>query len=178
MNFTTTEVLARAPEEVSMLDMIAAHPFLRGMSAEHIEELGAFAMLTEFQENQLIFEEGGIANRFYLLLEGRVALEAPIQDRGIIPIGTVAAGDVVGWSWLFAPHYWRFNARAVERTKAIFFYGTRLRERAEEDHELGYELITRTAAVVLERLQATRRRLVSFYETHPYLPLDRVPGQI
>ena len=45
-------------------------------------------------------------------------------------------------------------------TKAIFFYATPLRDEAENDHELGYELFKRVAQVMLKRLQATRRRLL------------------
>jgi hypothetical protein len=63
---------------------------------------------------------------------------------------------VLGWSWLFAPYYWRMDARAIEATNAIFFYGTRLRQEAEQDHDLGYELMRRVAAVAIQRLQAAR----------------------
>ena len=67
---------------------------------------------------------------------------------------------MLGWSWLLPPYYWQFDARAVEATKAIFFYATPLRDEAEEDHELGYQLYKRISAVMLKRLQATRRRLL------------------
>jgi len=36
--------------------------------------------------------------------------------------------------------------------KAIFFYGTRLREQCEQDPAFGYELMKRTAEVVIKRL--------------------------
>ena len=58
-----------------------------------------------------------------------------------------------------SPHYWNFNARAVEPTRAIFFYGTRLRGQCEEDADLGYELMKRFTQVMIERLQFMRSRL-------------------
>ena len=67
---------------------------------------------------------------------------------------------MLGWTWLFPPYYWHFDARAVEPTLAIFFYGTRLREKSEVDAELGYELMKRMVAVIIRRLQATRRQLL------------------
>jgi CRP/FNR family cyclic AMP-dependent transcriptional regulator len=125
--------------------------------------LAGSAMPAEFKTGELILSEGSSANRFYLLLSGEVALESPPQqredERQPVLIETIGAGSVLGWSWLFPPYYWHFDARAVEPVKAIFFYGTRLREQCENDHELGYELMKRTAGVVIERLQATRRRL-------------------
>jgi CRP-like cAMP-binding protein len=70
---------------------------------------------------------------------------------------------VLGWSWLFPPYLWRFDARAATPTKAIFFYGTRLRELCEENHDLGYELMKRVSDIVIKRLQAARRELVEVH---------------
>jgi CRP-like cAMP-binding protein len=119
------------------------------------------AMPVEFKTGEIIFSEGGVANRLYLLLRGRVALESPIDmEHEPVAIETVGPGSMLGWSWLFPPYYWHFDARAVTPVKAIFFYGTRLREQCESNHELGYELMKRVCGVVIERLQATRRHLV------------------
>ena len=117
-------------------------------------------MLMQFEAGQQIFQEGDWANRFYLILDGEVALESSVKDRGIVPIQTIGAGEVLGWSWLFPPYYWHFDARALRPTTAIFFYGTRLRERCEQDHDLGYGLTMRMAEIMMKRLQATRRRLL------------------
>jgi CRP-like cAMP-binding protein len=78
-----------------------------------------------------------------------------------MPIQTIGPGDVLGWSWLFPPYYWNFDARALEPTTAIFFYGTRLRDECEQDKALGYELMKRMTAVAIQRLQATRRQLLA-----------------
>ena len=73
---------------------------------------------------------------------------------------TIGRNDVLGWSWLFPPYYWHFDARATAATKVIFFYGTWLRENCERDHDFGYEMMKRMSAIIIERLQATRRKLV------------------
>ncbi len=137
-----------------------AHPFLLAMSPAHLDALATCAMPTRFEAGQLIFREGEIANRFYLLTEGRVQLEAEAADRPGIPVAELNAGDVLGWSWLFPPYTWNFTARAIEPVKALFFYGTWLRERCEAEPALGYELMKRTSALVIRRLQATRQQLV------------------
>ena len=117
-------------------------------------------MFTKFKPGELIFREGDPANRFYLILEGKVSLESHARETGVTPIQCVEDGEVLGWSWLFPPYYWHFDARAVEATDAVFFYGTPLREECEADHDLGYELVKRMAEVMMKRLQATRRRLI------------------
>jgi CRP/FNR family transcriptional regulator, cyclic AMP receptor protein len=146
----------------SLDSMLLRHPFLEGMKPEHLEIMAACAMQTCFEERQSIFREGDSANRFYLIQEGRVVMETETAERSVIPIQIIGPGDALGWSWLFQPHYWQFDARALEPTKALFFYGTRLREYCEQDHDLGYELMKRVAAVIVKRLQATRRQLIRF----------------
>lgn len=140
--------------------IVTNHPFLQGMKSEHLKLLADSAMESSFAADELIFREGDPANRFYLLQEGRVALEMRGKEHSVIPVQIIGAGDVVGWSWLFPPYYWHFDARAVSATKAIFFYGTRLRERCEEDPCLGYDLMKRMAGVIVARLRATRHQLV------------------
>jgi CRP/FNR family cyclic AMP-dependent transcriptional regulator len=135
------------------------HPFLKDMSPEHVKVLQECSMRCHFDAGELIFQEGEIANRFYLIQKGKIALvsknEAQSQQ-----IQVIGAGDVLGWSWLFPPYTWYFDARAVEATEAIFLYGTRLREACESDPGLGYDLMQRMSKVIIERLQATRRQLI------------------
>jgi len=116
-------------------------------------------MPVDFKPGDLIFREGEAANRFYLIGEGRVQLGAEALDRPDVLVDYIGEGDVLGWSWLFPPYTWNFTARAVEPVRAVFFYGTWLRDAAEKDHDLGYELTKRIAQVVIQRLQSTRRRL-------------------
>ena len=135
-----------------------AHPFLHGLSAEHLARLVECAMTTEFRPGQVIFREGAMANRFYLILAGRVAVELTAPDRPPLLIDHVGAGEVLGWSWLFPPYGLHFTAEAVEPVRAIFFYGTWLRERCEENPALGYELAKRVSGVVMHRLEAMTRK--------------------
>jgi CRP-like cAMP-binding protein len=117
-----------------------------------------------FDAGQFILREGEDANYFYLIRHGKVALEIFAGHRGPITVETLEDGDIVGWSWLFPPYRWRFDARAVEITRAIALDGKCLRTKSEQDHDLGYELLKRFARIVEERLQATRLQLLDVYE--------------
>ena len=149
----------RSPLWLQRYALIAGQAFFQGLSTWQLVLLTDDALEMEFVPDQQIFREGSQANRFFVILEGKVVLESEAEDGTMIPIQTLGPGDDLGWSWLFPPFTLHFSARATERTKAIFFYGTRLRERCEADHDLGYELMKRVAEVMVERLQATRRQL-------------------
>jgi CRP-like cAMP-binding protein len=110
-----------------------------------------------------LFREGDVADRFYLIRHGHVALQVFIPGQGRITIETIAAGEVLGWSWLFPPYRWHFDAQALELSRAIAFDGACLRAKCDEDHDLGYMLMQRFAQVMTQRLQATRLQLLDLY---------------
>ena len=148
---------------------VAAHPFLIGMSEHHIRLLADCAMRSHFDADQVIFREGETANRFYLIERGEVVLESFMAGSQAATIDTVRDGELLGWSWLFAPYVWHFTARAKQPTEAIFFYGTVLREYCERDQALGFELFKRMSEVMTRRLQGARGRLISLYQADPSL---------
>ena len=140
---------------------LAAHPFLKGMSSHHLELLALCAMPTEFEAGQTIFLEGDPANGFYLVETGNVVLEGKTADGKSVVIDTVTAGQPLGWSWLFAPYLWHFDARAREACKAICLSGIMLRQHRDDDPTLGHELLKRISEVVVRRLQAARNKLAA-----------------
>lgn len=139
---------------------VTAHPFLLGMKQQHIALLADCAMATRFEAGQAIFRAGEHANRFYLIESGQVAIEASFNGRSPVTIDAVKSGDLLGWSWIVPPYVWHFDARALELTKAIFFYGTVLSEYCEKEPTLGYELFKRMSVVMLRRLQSAREQML------------------
>ena len=59
---------------------VAAHPFLIGMGDRHVRLLADCAMRSHFHASGVIFREGEAANRFYLIVRGKVGL-------GIVDLG-------------------------------------------------------------------------------------------
>jgi CRP-like cAMP-binding protein len=152
-----------------MIAILEVQPFLKGMTTPQLELLAKDSLPAEFRADEKILNEGGAANRFYLILEGRVDVESPVQGDEAVHIQTLGPGDLLGWSWLFPPYYWHFDARAVTPAKAICFYGTHMREVCEADHDLGYEFMKRVSEIVIKRLQAVRRELVR-HDTNLHTP--------
>ena len=144
--------------------LIAQQPFFKGLNSQQLQLLAVSALEMKFETGATIFEEGSPANRFYLILTGRVELSSEMEDRNVIPVQTIGPGEDLGWSWFFPPYSMHFTARALEPTSTIFFYGTRLREQCEQDHELGYQIMKRIAEVATQSLRATQRRLMQYID--------------
>ncbi len=138
-----------------------SHPFVHGMKPEYLTLLADGAKKVQFKLGELLFREGEPANQFYLIESGKVALEAHEPADGTMLVQTLGAGDVLGWSWLFPPFTWHFQARVIEPTCAITLNGAHLLASAERNREFGYEIMKRVAQVVIQRLQATRKQLLA-----------------
>jgi len=143
--------------------ILAEHPFFKGLDPRYLQLAVGCASNVRFNAGEFVFHESEEANHFYLIREGKVALEVFAPSRGSLTIQTLEDGEILGWSWLIPPYYWRFDARAIEMTRAIALDGKCLRAKCEEDHDLGYELLKRFASILGQRLDATRFQLLDIY---------------
>ena len=141
-------------------DLLTQQPFLAGLSASQLDRLSYWSRRTVFHTGARLFEEGHRADRFWLLREGHVTLDTDVPGRGLVIVETLGPQSVLGWSWLFPPYRWHFSASAVETTLAVELDGPGVRELCERDHDLGYELMRRFLTLVVDRMQATRMRLL------------------
>jgi CRP/FNR family cyclic AMP-dependent transcriptional regulator len=144
-------------------ELIAASPVFAGLAESYLQVIAGCAINEHHPAGTSLFREGSPAERFFLLRKGAVALEVHAPGRGALVIETFHPGDVVGWSWLFEPYLWQFDGRTTEPTSLVGFDGACLRDKCEADHELGYQLMRRFAASIVERLQATRLQLLDVY---------------
>ncbi len=143
--------------------LLAEHPFLAGMSDRLVKLIVGCASNVVFKAGQYILREGEDADTFYFIRHGTVAVEMFVPHKGPLTVRTRTAGEVFGWSWMVPPYKWHFDARAVELTRAVVLDGKCLREKCQEDNELGYELMKRIALIIAERLEATRLQLMDIY---------------
>jgi len=146
---------------ITMADLITEQPFFAGMRPRHLERLSYYARRSVYHGGTRIFTEGARANRCWIIRDGAVRLDAHVPGGPDVSIETLGPGSVLGWSWLNPPYTWQFTAVATEPTLTIEFPGTELRQLCAADAELGYELTRRLIGVVVDRLQATRGRIVS-----------------
>ncbi len=143
--------------------VLAEHPFFSGIDPRYLELVVGCASNLRLNAGEFIFHEGEEADHFYLIREGKVSLEVSAPGRARLTVHTLGGGDILGWSWLVPPYYWRFDARAEELTRAIVLDGKCLRDKCEADHELGYELLKHVVSDFGRLLDATRFRLLGLY---------------
>jgi CRP-like cAMP-binding protein len=145
--------------------LLRLHPFVMDLADEHMQTLIGCATNAVFEEGAYLIHEGQVAEKFYLIRNGRVALEMDASERGPLRVQTLGPGEVLGWSWLISPYRWHFSGCAVTDVRAIALDGKCLRTKCENDNRFGYEMLKRLAQVVGSRLEATQRQLLDVYGT-------------
>jgi len=116
-----------------------------------------------FVPRERVFRQGGSADQCYLIRHGRVSVELCSPHQGPVIIQTLGEGEVLGWSWLFPPYQWYFDARALEPTSAISLDAVCLRSKCDQNPKLGYELMKRFSGIMHERTHAARLQVMEIY---------------
>ena len=147
-------------------EILQEHSFFADAPAALIRLVAGCARNHMFHAGEYLFHEGEPANEFFLIRQGKVALEINAPGHAPITFETLGVGEFAGASWLIPPYRWVFDARAVELTRATGIDAACLRGKCEADHDLGYEMMKRFLPALVKRLHATRLQILDVYGQH------------
>lgn len=141
-------------------------PLFAGLDDTHAKLVAGCARNCRFEAGRYLFHENDPAKEFFLIREGKVALDVVAPGQTPIVFSTLDEGEVVGASWLVPPYRWMFDARAVTPTRALGINAECLRGKCEQDHDFGYTMMKRFLPVFVQRLHATRLQMFDVYGKH------------
>ena len=147
----------------TIADLLLGHPFFDGMDPKYVALVAGCGQNVHFAAGAYLAREGEPADRFFAIRHGSVAVETYVPSRGALTLQTLGEGEILGWSWLFPPNVWQFDARARDEVRAVAFDGACLRGKCDADPVLGYDMMKRLARLVSSRLEHARRQLLDIY---------------
>jgi CRP-like cAMP-binding protein len=139
---------------------------LRSLSAEHRRRLMHVAREVTIPQGTRLFEEGGPADRFWIIRTGRIELDMRVPGCPAAVIENIGHNELVGWSWLFVPHVWHLGAEATTPVRAYEFDAAAVRFMCQDDPDLGNDVTRWVGQIVAHRLRAARTRLLDLYAPH------------
>lgn len=142
---------------------IAAHRFCGGLDVAHVSALADNASEVHLSAGTFAIRRGRPADALYLLTAGDVAIELHDPIAGPLTLETLHAGDPLGWSWLYEPRTWSFDAMCLTDVTSIRIDAAGLRELIDTDTAFGREIALRMGAVVADRLLHARIALVDVH---------------
>lgn len=136
---------------------------LRSLSAEHRQRLMRVAREVSIPQGTRLFEEGGRADRFWVIRTGTIELDMRVPGQRSAVIENLGHNELVGWSWLFAPPVWHMGAEATTPVRAYEFDATAVRSMCQDDPALGRDVSKWVGQVLAHRLRSARTRLLDRY---------------
>ncbi|MFJ6569502.1 cyclic nucleotide-binding domain-containing protein [Streptomyces sp. NPDC091292] len=146
--------------------MTQATRLLSALSPDHRHRLMTLAQEVSFPQDVRIFEEGGAADRFWVIRSGSVSLDLSLPDRRRVGVDLLHPGDLLGWSWMFPPHQWDFGAEAFSQVRAYEFDAPAVRRLCDDEPALGLVLLRTIAEILAHRLETARTKLIEHYRLH------------
>lgn len=142
--------------------LLALHPFVGELTNEQIMQVAMCATPQRFAPGQVLFRAGEVADACHLVRAGHVSLQLS-APAGPLVVDTLSGEHVLGWSWLVPPHRWRFDAVAIDEVDTLRLDAACLRDLMRDDAELAAVLARGLLAVVADRLEHTRVRLLDVF---------------
>ena len=135
-------------------------PWFLELKPFQLERLARAASIRLVQAGEELFREGDRVDVLYILLQGEVALETHVPQKGMLRLLVAEPLDILGWSSLTPVVRQRTStARVLKDARLLAFDGEALRRMCEEDHDIGFVIMRRVANIVASRLLITRLQL-------------------
>jgi len=147
-----------------LVAVMQAIPWFQELEPDHFNKIVSISHLCKWESNQVLFKEGEDEDYLYVVVEGRVAIELAVPNKGKVRVFTAEPMDVVGWSSVTPVVRQRTaTARSVVPTRMVCIDAKKLRIFCDEDHDLGYIVMRRLSNVVASRLLITRLQLIDMF---------------
>ena len=105
----------------------------------------------KFEDQETVFRQGDIANRFYMVKRGKVLLEQRIAEKVTVSVGSIKPGFAFGWSTMIEEGYYTTDAVCAEPCEIFSMRGNKIRALCEKDPYMGYLLSLRLLVILKKR---------------------------
>ncbi|BAU58251.2 cyclic nucleotide-binding domain-containing protein [Halorhodospira halochloris] len=148
----------------TIANYLSDQDFFKELPREYIEFLASKSAWQQFAKDTVLFRIADPASSFYVVGSGTVHLEIPAISGPTLEVQHLGADQILGWSWLIPPYRWNFNARAETDCELLVIDGSSVLERCEQDAEFGYQLLKRFSALMSERLNVARQKMIDQWD--------------
>ncbi len=144
-------------------DGIERFAVLEGLTPEESDTIVRRCGIITAKKGEKVFEEGKHASSLFLVRSGSIKLRFKVvYFNGVveIPLESVGAGGVCGWSAMIPPHSYTLTACATEDSELLQIKQTDLQDVCEANAHLGYIVMKNIARIIGERYELARQILV------------------
>jgi CRP/FNR family cyclic AMP-dependent transcriptional regulator len=136
------------------LELIHKHKWVQKLPWD-LKKLANLAIERHFEPDEVLFHQGDLADRFYVIASGTVGMTLSLSGN-IFIAQAIVPWEEIGWDAFIEEGVRSFTATAMTAVRALVFDGPELCAECERDLQFGFLLMKHLLRVVSERLDASR----------------------
>lgn len=138
-------------------EILRRFPLFAGQSPYMLDEIAMISSEVSVPAGEWLFHENQDAHRFYLILEGKIALTLFAFFQGssqnLKATSTLSKGEILGWSSLVPPHHYKLSALTETDAELLIIDGKALKQLFDDNPEYGYPFMKNIAEQISDRLE-------------------------
>ena len=161
-------------------NLLANFKFFSDVAPGTVEMIARKGEVLKLEPEEVVFHYKEPAEHLYGLLKGEIDLSIVFTDRVLktdieyeesiqaslveeekwIVVDTVYPGQVFGWASLVGPGFRTVTAQCTEASRVIAIPAVEFKAMLEEDHTLGYKIMTKLSHIISNRLKNRTDKLI------------------
>lgn len=145
---------------MSVTKLLTGHELFRSLRFEDVDRINSFSGLKDLDADAFVFERGMQGSHIYVLLEGQVHLRLPAgAHEASLGVGRIEKGEIFGLAPLLGAGRHLTSARCAEPCKVLAIEAAPLRELLEQEHAVGFHIMSMAAQAYFTRYVETLERV-------------------
>jgi len=148
-------------------EIFRRYPFFTPFTEKDLQEIAMFSEEISVEEGLTLFEEKGVADTLYLLLNGVIDLyfksEEEFHPKGCkeFYVGCINPGEICAISAIMEPNILTATARVSKASQVVKIDAKKICSLLSQDPELGFSVFQQVIKVLYQRLTDTRVQLAA-----------------
>ena len=141
--------------DITACTILSQTRFFAGLTAAQLDRVADLGVIQERAEGEQLYRVGEPAVEMYVLVRGMVRMAVGYGGRNASAGDILRRGDVFGWAAMTPSCNLRLaTASCIAPCTLLALDGERLLALMEQDHTLGYRLMTQLAGLITGTLTA------------------------
>lgn len=143
----------------NVVEALGKIELFRGIRAEGLERIAAICSEESFRVADVIFKEGEVGDKLYLILEGKVRISREVSGMGEEALAVLGGGAAFGEMSLIDDFPRSADARVHERCRLLVLTKEALEDLLFLDKDLAYEILWNFVRILSARLRETNDKM-------------------
>lgn len=154
---TETKPLTIPP--ASPLELLAKIELFRGIRPEGLERIASICAEESFRLGEVIFREGEVGDKLYMILEGKIRISREVSGMGEEALAVLTTGAAFGEMSLVDDFPRSADARVHDRCRLLVLTKEALEDLLFLDKDLAYEILWNFVRILSSRLRETNDKM-------------------